>query len=101
MLAGHPERTQIICMDGAFHGRTLAMLSATGNPKYLEGFGTPVTDFVHVPFNDLEAVKAAITPRTAAVMLEPFRGKAASSAPAWNICVPCAPCATRQACYLP
>ncbi|WP_354858155.1 aspartate aminotransferase family protein [Acetobacter fabarum] len=75
MLAGHPERTQIICMDGAFHGRTLAMLSATGNPKYLEGFGTPVTDFVHVPFNDLEAVKAAITPRTAAVMLEPIQGE--------------------------
>ncbi|MDE7546503.1 aspartate aminotransferase family protein [Acetobacter fabarum] len=75
MLAGHPERTQIICMDGAFHGRTLAMLSATGNPKYLEGFGTPVADFVHVPFNDLEAVKAAITPHTAAVMLEPIQGE--------------------------
>ncbi|MFT8782267.1 aspartate aminotransferase family protein [Acetobacter syzygii] len=75
MMAGHPERTEIICMDGAFHGRTLAMLSATGNPKYLEGFGTPVTDFVHVPFNDIEAVKAAITPRTAAVMLEPIQGE--------------------------
>lgn len=75
MLAGHPERTEIICMDGAFHGRTLAMLSATGNPKYLEGFGTPVGDFVHVPFNDIEAVKAAITPRTAAVMLEPVQGE--------------------------
>ncbi len=75
MLAGHPERTEIICMDGAFHGRTLAMLAATGNPKYLEGFGTPVADFVHVPFNDIEAVKAAITPRTAAVMLEPIQGE--------------------------
>ncbi|MBS0966038.1 aspartate aminotransferase family protein [Acetobacter okinawensis] len=75
MLAGHPERTEIICMDGAFHGRTLAMLSATGNPKYLEGFGTPVGDFVHVPFNDIEAVKAAITPRTAAIMLEPIQGE--------------------------
>lgn len=74
-LAGHPERTEIICMDGAFHGRTLAMLSATGNPKYLEGFGTPVADFVHVPFNDIEAVKAAIGPRTAAVMLEPIQGE--------------------------
>ncbi|MFT8664847.1 aspartate aminotransferase family protein [Acetobacter orientalis] len=74
-LAGHPERTEIICMNGAFHGRTLAMLSATGNPKYLEGFGTPVADFVHVPFNDIEAVKAAIGPRTAAVMLEPIQGE--------------------------
>ncbi|WP_025860940.1 aspartate aminotransferase family protein [Acetobacter papayae] len=74
-LAGHPERTDIICMDGAFHGRTLAMLSATGNPKYLEGFGTPVSGFTHVPFNDIEAVRAAITPRTAAIMLEPVQGE--------------------------
>ncbi|WP_183172574.1 aspartate aminotransferase family protein [Acetobacter pomorum] len=75
MMAGHPERTEIICMDGAFHGRTLAMLSATGNPKYLEGFGEPVKGFLHVPFNDIEAVKAAITPNTAAVMLEPIQGE--------------------------
>ncbi len=75
MMAGHPERTDIICMDGAFHGRTLAMLSATGNPKYLEGFGEPVKGFLHVPFNDIEAVKAAITPNTAAVMLEPIQGE--------------------------
>lgn len=75
MMAGYPERTDIICMDGAFHGRTLAMLSATGNPKYLEGFGEPVKGFLHVPFNDIEAVKAAITPNTAAVMLEPIQGE--------------------------
>ncbi|MFT9063903.1 MAG: aspartate aminotransferase family protein [Acetobacter persici] len=74
-LSGHPERTDIICMDGAFHGRTLAMLSATGNPKYLEGFGTPVPGFVHVPFNDIAALKAAITPQTAAIMLEPIQGE--------------------------
>lgn len=75
MMAGYPERTDIICMDGAFHGRTLAMLSATGNPKYLEGFGEPVKGFLHVSFNDIEAVKAAITPNTAAVMLEPIQGE--------------------------
>ncbi|MBO1323740.1 aspartate aminotransferase family protein [Acetobacter sp. TBRC 12305] len=75
MLAGHPERVEIICMDGAFHGRTLAMLAATGNPKYLEGYGEPVAGFVHVPFNDIEAVRAAITPRTAAIMLEPIQGE--------------------------
>ncbi|MFT8676631.1 MAG: aspartate aminotransferase family protein [Acetobacter sp.] len=75
MLAGHPERTDIICMDGAFHGRTLAMLAATGNPKYLEGYGQPVSGFSHVPFNDIDAVRAAITPQTAAVMLEPIQGE--------------------------
>lgn len=74
-MSGHPERTDIICMDGAFHGRTLAMLSATGNPKYLEGFGAPVPGFVHVPFNDIAALKAAITPQTAAIMLEPIQGE--------------------------
>src|SRR5580698_8027457 len=39
---GHPERWRIICFDGAFHGRTLAMISATGNPAYIKGFGPPV-----------------------------------------------------------
>ena len=61
--AGHPERTRIICFEGAFHGRTLAMISATGNPKYQAGFGTPVDGFDHVPFNDIAAVRAAIGPR--------------------------------------
>ncbi|QEO16588.1 aspartate aminotransferase family protein [Acetobacter vaccinii] len=75
MLAGHPERTDILCMDGAFHGRTLAMLAATGNPKYLEGYGETVSGFPHVPYNDIEAVRAAITPNTAAIMLEPIQGE--------------------------
>ncbi|MBR2124621.1 MAG: aspartate aminotransferase family protein [Acetobacter sp.] len=75
MLAGNPERTDILCMEGAFHGRTLAMLSATGNPKYLEGFGDPVAGFYHVPYNDIQALRAAITPRTAAILLEPIQGE--------------------------
>lgn len=75
MLAGNPERTDILCMEGAFHGRTLAMLSATGNPKYLEGFGDPVAGFYHVPYNDIQALRTAITPRTAAIMLEPVQGE--------------------------
>ena len=45
----------MICFDGAFHGRTLAMLSATGNPKYLDGFGAPVDGFDHVPFGNMNA----------------------------------------------
>jgi acetylornithine/N-succinyldiaminopimelate aminotransferase len=73
--SGHPERTRIICFEGAFHGRTLAMLSATGNKKYLEGYGTPVDGFDHVPFNNLNAVRAAITAETAGILIEPVQGE--------------------------
>ena len=59
---GHPERFRVICFDGAFHGRTLAMLAATGNAKYLKGFGPPVEGFDHVPFNNMNAVRNAIGP---------------------------------------
>ena len=73
--SGHPERTRIICFEGAFHGRTLAMLSATGNKKYQEGFGPPVEGFDHVPFNNLNAVRAAITSETAGIVVEPVQGE--------------------------
>ncbi|GBQ09667.1 acetylornithine/succinylornithine aminotransferase [Swaminathania salitolerans LMG 21291] len=72
---GHAERTRIICCTGAFHGRTLAMIAATGNPAYLEGFGTPVDGFDHVPFNNMNALRAAITPETAGIMVEPIQGE--------------------------
>ncbi len=72
---GHPERTRIICCNGAFHGRTLAMIAATGNPAYLEGFGAPVEGFDHVPFNNMNALRAAITPETAGIMIEPIQGE--------------------------
>ena len=72
---GHPERFRIICFDGAFHGRTLAMLSATGNAKYLEGFGPPVEGFDHVPFNNMNAVRDAIGPQTAGIIVEPVQGE--------------------------
>jgi len=73
--AGHPERTRIICFDGAFHGRTLAMIAATGNEKYLAGFGPRVEGFDHVPFNNLNAVRAAITANTAGILIEPVQGE--------------------------
>lgn len=73
--AGHPERTRVICFEGAFHGRTLATIAATGNPKYLAGFGKPVEGFDHVPFNNLNAVRAAITAETAAILIEPIQGE--------------------------
>ncbi len=72
---GHPERFRIICFDGAFHGRTLAMLSATGNAKYLQGFGPPVDGFDHVPFNNMNAVRDAIGPETAGIIVEPVQGE--------------------------
>ena len=72
---GHPERTRILCFDGAFHGRTLAMLSATGNPKYLDGFGEPAPGFDHVPLGNMNAVRDAIGPTTAAIMVEPIQGE--------------------------
>jgi acetylornithine/N-succinyldiaminopimelate aminotransferase len=72
---GRPERFRMICFDGAFHGRTLAMISATGNPKYLEGFGPPVDGFDHVPFGDINAVRAAITKETAGILVEPVQGE--------------------------
>jgi acetylornithine/N-succinyldiaminopimelate aminotransferase len=74
-VSGHPERFRIITFEGAFHGRTLAALSATGNKKYLEGFGPPADGFDQVPYADLEAVKKAITPETAGIMIEPVMGE--------------------------
>ncbi len=71
----HPERYRVICFEGAFHGRTLAMLSATGNAKYLKGFGPRVDGFEHVPFNNLNAVRAAIGPETAGILVEPVQGE--------------------------
>ena len=73
--AGQPERVRVICCDGAFHGRTLAMLAATGNPKYQAGFGPVVDGFDHVPFNNMNALRAAITPQTAGVLIEPIQGE--------------------------
>src|SRR5262245_6127526 len=73
--SGNPERFRIITFEGAFHGRTLATLAATGNKKYLEGFGPPVDGFDQVPFADLEAVKRAIGPATAAILIEPIQGE--------------------------
>jgi acetylornithine/N-succinyldiaminopimelate aminotransferase len=72
---GHPERFRIITFEGAFHGRTLATIAAGGQKKYLEGFGPKVDGFDQVPFGDHEALKAAITPETAAIMIEPIQGE--------------------------
>jgi acetylornithine/N-succinyldiaminopimelate aminotransferase len=73
--AGNPERFRLITFEGAFHGRTLATIAAGGQEKYLEGFGPKVDGFDQVPFGDLDAVKAAIGPATAGILIEPVQGE--------------------------
>ncbi len=68
-------RSEIIVMNDSFHGRTLATLAATGRSKYRQGFGPDMPGFKHVPFNDIEALKAAVDDKTAAVMMEPVQGE--------------------------
>ncbi len=68
-------RYEIIVMERSFHGRTTGALSATGQSKYQEGFEPLLPGFVRVPFNDLEAVRRAVTPKTCAVLVEPIQGE--------------------------
>jgi acetylornithine/N-succinyldiaminopimelate aminotransferase len=72
---GHPERFRVITFDGAFHGRTLATIAAGGKEKLLGGFGPPMDGYDQVPLGDLDAVRAAITPETAALLIEPIQGE--------------------------
>ncbi len=72
---GHGERYRILTFEGAFHGRTLATIAAGGQAKYLEGFGPKVDGFDQIPITDLAAVEAAITPETAAILIEPIQGE--------------------------
>jgi len=74
--AGYPfGKYEIITMEGSFHGRTLAAITATAQPKYQEGFGPLPGGFVYAKFNDLESVLSKITDKTAAIMLEPIQGE--------------------------
>jgi acetylornithine/N-succinyldiaminopimelate aminotransferase len=70
-----PERSEIICMEQSFHGRSLATVTATGQLKYQKGFEPLVPGFLHVPFNDLTAVEKAITEKTVAILVEPIQGE--------------------------
>jgi len=73
---GNPQgKNQIICMEQSFHGRTLATLAATGRSKYRQGFQPHTTGFTHIPFNNIQAATKAITPETAAILLEPIQGE--------------------------
>ncbi len=73
---GEPnERFEIITTLNSFHGRSLAGIAATGQEKVKIGFAPAVPGFVHVPFNDLEAARGALTPQTAAILIEPIQGE--------------------------
>ncbi len=69
------ERPNVVCALGSFHGRTLATLKATGQPERWAPFEPLPQGFVHVPFNDLDALEAAVNERTCAVLLEPIQGE--------------------------
>jgi len=72
---GQPERHNIITFDGAFHGRTMATISAGGQAKYVEGFEPALPGFQALKAGDVEAVKAAIDETTAALLIEPVQGE--------------------------
>ena len=72
---GAPERIDVITFEGAFHGRTYAAVTAGGNPNYYEGFGPKLPGYITVPFGDIDALKAAVGPTTAAILLEPVQGE--------------------------
>jgi predicted acetylornithine/succinylornithine family transaminase len=69
------DKFEIISAANSFHGRTLATLTATGQDKFKVGFDPLVPGFRHVPFNDIEALRSAITQETCAVLLEPIQGE--------------------------
>ncbi len=72
---GQADKMEIITFAGAFHGRSSAGIAASGGAKMVDGFGPLLPGFVQVPFDDIAAVKAAITPQTAAIMFEPIQGE--------------------------
>jgi acetylornithine/N-succinyldiaminopimelate aminotransferase len=72
---------EVISTFSSFHGRTLAMVAATGQPKFQQSYPPLPTGFVNVAFNDVEAIKAATTERTCAVMLEPIQGEGGVNLP--------------------
>src|SRR5690606_7200185 len=72
---GREERVELVAAHQSFHGRTMGSLALTGQPKYHTGMGPLLPGVKHVPFNDLDALRAAIDERTAAVLLEPLQGE--------------------------
>ncbi len=79
-----PERFEIITAENSFHGRTYAALTATGQKKFHKGFEPLVPGFVYVPFDDIKAMKEAVTRNTCAILLEPIQGEGGVRVPDQN-----------------
>jgi acetylornithine/N-succinyldiaminopimelate aminotransferase len=72
---GQPERTDIVTFEGSFHGRSTGAIAASGSEKMVKGFGPLMPGFVHLKWGDHDALKAAVTDRTAAILIEPIQGE--------------------------
>ncbi|MBV7377794.1 aspartate aminotransferase family protein [Maritimibacter dapengensis] len=72
---GAPERVEIITFEGCFHGRSTGAIAASGAEKMVKGFGPLMPGFVHLPFGDHDALRAAVNANTAAIMVEPIQGE--------------------------
>lgn len=72
---GDEDRIEIIGFDGAFHGRTYATINAAGNPAYLKGFGPALPGYTKLAFGNMDAFRAALNNKTAAVIIEPVQGE--------------------------
>ncbi len=72
---GDPGRTEIVAFEGSFHGRSTGAIAAAGAEKLVKGFGPLMPGFVHLPWGDHGALKAAVSDRTAAVLIEPIQGE--------------------------
>jgi len=78
---GHPEKYRVIGCNGSFHGRSFATLAAAGAEAYLKGFGPVMDGFDHVAFNNLNEMRATVTDKTAAILVEPVQGEGGVRAP--------------------
>ena len=76
------DKAEIICCNGNFHGRTVTVISMSAVPQYKDNFGPLTPGFRHIPFGDVEALKKAITPHTAAFIVEPIQGEGGINIPA-------------------
>ncbi len=72
---GHPDRVEIITFDGSFHGRSSAGIAAAGSEKMTKGFGPLLPGFTHLTFGDHDALNAAVSDKTAAILIEPIQGE--------------------------
>lgn len=87
--SGRGERFRVITCTASFHGRTLATIAAAGQDKLLDGFGPPMDGFDHVAFGNMNETRAAVTDRTAAILVEPLQGEGGINAASAEYLIRC------------